>query len=195
MLQKAIELIHSSINQRFYSYLAARVERPEFFTQQQLREEGYVSQFGQDKWVIESLLPNKQKGTFVDIGANDGIIFSNTYFLETMGWGGIAIEPIHSVYNELTKNRHCVTVNGCISPRSGKRLFRVVSGYPEMLSGLVEEYDPRHLNRISNEIETHGGKYEDIEVDCYNFNELLENNGISQVDYLSIDVEGAELNI
>lgn len=40
-----------------------------------------------------------------------------------------------------------------------------------------------------------GGDYTDIEVECYNLNELLENHGIRQIDYLSIDVEGLEYKI
>lgn len=194
MLNKAKMQIQRSINRRLYNFFAAGVGRPEF-KPQQLSKEGYVSQFGQDKWVIEKLFSKKQNGTFVDIGANDGITFSNTYVLETMGWGGVAIEPIPSVYKKLVNNRRCVTVNGCIAPMAGKSQFRAVSGYSEMLSGLVQEYDPRHLKRIDDEIQSHGGGYEDIEVECYNLNDLLENNGINQVDYLSIDIEGAELNI
>jgi hypothetical protein len=64
-----------------------------------------------------------------------------------------------------------------------------------MLSGLVEEYNPRHLKRIERDLESHGGEYKDIEVNCYNFNELLESYDISQVDFLTIDVEGVEYKI
>ena len=35
-----------------------------------------------------------------------------------------------------------------------------------MLSGFVDLYDKRHNERISREINLHGGKYEDIEVQC-----------------------------
>lgn len=186
--------LQQTFNYCFYKHLAARVEKQEYQLQE-LRAEGYCSQAGQDKWIIEKLFPGREKGTFVDIGANDGITFSNTYLLEKMGWNGLAVEPIPSVYEELARNRQCITVGGCIAPKTGKGLFRHITGYPQMLSGLVNDYDPRHIERINRELDSHGGEYKDIEISCYNFNELLEDNGIFQVDYLSIDVEGAEYSI
>jgi FkbM family methyltransferase len=194
MFKRIKDLMQQRIDSYRYKRLKARVEKPRF-PPQQLKAEGYYSQFGQDKWVIENLFPGKKKGIFVDIGANDGITFSNTYLLETMGWHGLAVEPVRSVYDKLVKNRRCITVNGCVAPGSGKKLFRVITGYPQMLSGLVDEYDPRHLERIERELDSRGGEYTDVEVNCYNFNELLEANGICCVDYLSIDVEGAEYKI
>jgi len=183
-----------------YQQLASNAEKPEFTKDlktltQQLVAEGYHGQFGQDKWVLENLLSGKKNGTFVDIGANDGISFSNTFYLEQKGWKGLAIEPIPSVYEKLVKNRKCITVHGCIGPKSEKRQFRVITGYPEMLSGLIDEYNPKHIKRIDKELNSHGGDYEDIEVDCFNFNELLEKHNIDHVDYLSIDVEGIEYKI
>jgi FkbM family methyltransferase len=161
----------------------------------QLERGGYHSQYGQDKWLVEELLPGKKDGVFVDIGANDGITLSNTYILEKMGWNGLAIEPIPSVYKELIKNRQCTVINGCVASRSGKERFRVITGSPQMLSGLVNEYDFRHKKRIESELTANGGAYQEIEINCYNFNDLLESNGIFQVDFLSIDVEGVEYKI
>ena len=100
-----------------------------------------------------------------------------------------------SAYEKLVKNRQCVTVNGCVAPASKRRLYRAITGYLEQLSGLADEYDPRHMERINTEIGVHGGNYTDIEVECYNLNELLEDYGIHHVDYLSIDVEGLEYKI
>jgi FkbM family methyltransferase len=194
MLQRINDSIQQMYNFCFYKYLAATAEKQEYQLQE-LRAAGYCSQAGQDKWIINKLFPGKQKGTFVDIGANDGITFSNTFLLEKMGWNGLAVEPIPSVYEELVKNRRCITINGCVAQKSGRELFRVITGYPQMLSGLVDEYHPRHIERINSELSSHGGECKDIEVDCYNINELLEDNRIFQVDYLSIDVEGAEYKI
>lgn len=161
----------------------------------ELRSAGYCSQAGQDKWVVETLLPTKSNAVFVDIGAHDGVSFSNTCALERLGWTGLAVEPIPEVFEKLERNRRCSTLRGCIGDPPGKRRFRRVRGYAEMLSGLVEDYDPRHLARIARETETLGGEIEEIEVDCFNFHEALAARGIISVDYLSVDVEGAELAI
>lgn len=64
-----------------------------------------------------------------------------------------------------------------------------------MLSGLINEYDIRHLYRIEAEIQQYGGDKEIIEVECFNINDLLSEYNISYIDYCSLDVEGAELNI
>ena len=42
----------------------------------------YKSQFGQDRWLNETIFRNKQNGLFVDVGAHDGVTFSNSYFFE-----------------------------------------------------------------------------------------------------------------
>jgi hypothetical protein len=48
----------------------------------------YYSQRGQDKMVLE-ILNFKKDGFYVDIGANDGITFSNTKVMEDYRWGGV----------------------------------------------------------------------------------------------------------
>lgn len=164
--------------------------------QEELAAEGYSSQCGQDKWIVETLFPGKQSGVFVDIGANDGLKFSNTAYLEKkMGWTGLAVEPIPEVFDKLRANRSCATVNACVGAENGEALFRSISGYSEMLSGLIHEYDKNHLQRIDREIQEHQCQYRDIKMRCYTINSLLEEHGLWEVDYLNIDVEGAEVSI
>jgi hypothetical protein len=50
------------------------------------------SQVGQDAWVAQ-LLPNGR--TYVDIGAGEPQLISNTYKLERMGWNGILCDIQH----------------------------------------------------------------------------------------------------
>jgi len=40
----------------------------------------YYSQYGQDKFINNVVFNNKQRGNFIDIGAHDGITFSNSFF-------------------------------------------------------------------------------------------------------------------
>lgn len=165
------------------------------FSPEESANSPYVSQSGQDKWVVETLFPGKTDGVFVDIGAHDGVSFSNTYALERLGWTGLAVEPIPEVFERLAANRSCATLRGCIGAPPGKRRFRRVRGYAEMLSGLIDDYDPRHEARIARETAAQGGEIEEIEVDCFDFHAALATHAITRVDYLSVDVEGAELAI
>ena len=105
----------------------------------------FYSQSGQDRFIFNTFFKNKREGTFVEIGANDGIKFSNTYFFEKhLGWQGICIEPMSGPFEELQKNRNCICVKGCITDMPGTKDFLLITGYSEMLSGLLEKYDPRH---------------------------------------------------
>ncbi|HJZ24120.1 MAG TPA: FkbM family methyltransferase [Candidatus Babeliales bacterium] len=157
----------------------------------------YYGQFHQDEYLNKEVFRNMRDGFFIDIGAHDGVSISNTYFFEKyLGWQGVCIEPIPEVFARLVKNRTCICVNGCISNITGREAFLRVSGYPEMLSGLLHSFDPRHLNRIKNEIAHYGGKSEVIEVDSYRLDDLLKQYKIARrIDYLNIDTEGSELKI
>ena len=172
--------IFSSVNAIF-----AFAEEPKFY-----------SQYQQDQYVYNNLFKNKKNGVFVDIGAHDGITLSNTYFFEkTMGWTGICVEPIPEVYNRLIENRSCLCVQGCIFQNRESVPFLKISGWAEMLSGIIENYDPQHVQRIQWEIDLNGGQSEVINVKCYNLTELLIGHNIKHVDYLSVDTEGGELGI
>lgn len=133
---------------------------------------------------------------FVDLGAHNGVMFSNTLYLEQkLGWTGLAMEPIPEIFSQLKRNRHCTVLNACVGPRTGKARFQVISGYSETLSGLIDEYDRRHAERVERELRVYGGERYEIEVHCYRLNELLDKHGIKRIDYLSIDIEGAEFSV
>lgn len=161
------------------------------------QENGFYSQCSQDRFIFETFFKYKKAGTFIDIGAHNGIAFSNTKFFEEQGWKGICIEPIPEVFRELEKNRNCICIQGCITDYEGVGQFLRVGGEPEMLSGLINNYDLRHLNRIRDEASrrTFGEEPQIINVQCYLLNSILEKNGIFHIDYLSIDTEGNELEI
>tara|TARA_B100001093_G_C26825767_1_gene1013917 strand:- start:1482 stop:2150 length:669 start_codon:yes stop_codon:yes gene_type:complete len=156
---------------------------------------GFKSQYGQDRFVFEEIFKGQKAGFFLDIGAHDGITFSNTAYFESVGWDGVTVEPNPSVFSQLNRNRNCQKFNGCITSKSGNVNFRKISGYSEMLSGVVETYDNRHISRINNEILDKGGSYTDISVPCLSFRDLVSQYQIEKINFLSIDVEGGELEI
>jgi FkbM family methyltransferase len=158
-----------------------------------------MSQLGQDK-IVDEYLHGKRNGVFVDIGAYDGVTFSNTLMLEReRDWTGICIEPLPDVYAELRKNRSCACVQACIGNREDPEVefLAVQSGCvsTRMLSGVLSEYDPRHLARVDIELNAFGGTKSLIQVPMRNLHAVLQEHGIGNVDYLSIDTEGSELLI
>lgn len=163
--------------------------------QKVLRENGYLSQYGQDKFVAEHFKFIKN-GVFIDIGANDGKTLSNTYFLEKeLSWNGLAIEPSPKVFKRLEVNRNCILINACISDKTGNAEFLELSGHTEMLSGLTEKYHQKHLRRIDNEIEEFSGEKNYIQVPCYVLEDIVKKHGLDKIDYLNIDIEGGEFDV
>lgn len=134
-------------------------------------------------------------GYFVDIGAYDGVRYSNTLRLEQAGWKGLAIEPNPVMFEQLRRNRRCECLMACVGADNGAVAFQVVTGYADMLSGVVAYYDPRHEARIARELTEHGGTRRIIDVPSRRLQDLLEERGITRVDFLKIDTEGAELPI
>lgn len=107
-----------------------------------------------------------REGFFVDVGAYDGIESSNTYLLEQRGWKGVCIEANESVIEILKKNRKWV------------------------VSSAVAEFD--------GEIRFSGDKVNDNGnlVRCAKLSTILkEIDAPKIIDYLSIDVEGYEMNV
>lgn len=154
----------------------------------------YKGQFFQDKYVNNKFFKNKDNGVFLDIGANDGITFSNTYFFEKeLDWKGMCIEPLDSAYEQLVLNRSSINIKGCAWTCDTTMKFRQVNGGGEMLSGLVDAYQMEHQKRI--ELESMNDGYVDIDVNCYDINALLDKHKMYDIDLLSIDTEGSEFNI
>ena len=156
----------------------------------------YYSQSGQDKFLNEIIFNGKRNGTFLDIGANDGITFSNSYYFEKeLGWKGICFEPLQSAFKKLIKSRSSININACASNEDKTDHFLSISGYGEMLSGLKSKYDDRHLQRIADTIKEYGGEMSEVEIQCKDINKLLLQYSFLEIDFVSIDTEGNELEI
>jgi FkbM family methyltransferase len=157
----------------------------------------YYSQDGQDKYLEENIFKGFKNGVFVDVGAHDGLTFNNTiYFEKNNNWPGINIEPINSVYNKLIINRPaCININCAIDINDDYVEFLCNSGHTEMLSGIVSQFDKRHLYRIYDENIRHNGTYKIIKIETKKLDSILKKNNINHIHYLSIDVEGAEFNV
>jgi hypothetical protein len=77
------------------------------------------SQLGQDLCVLEQT--NYKKGGFVEFGATDGVLLSNSYLLEKeFGWQGLCAEHNPKYFKQLQKNRNCTVNEACIAGETGK---------------------------------------------------------------------------
>lgn len=157
----------------------------------------YYSQYKQDKFVYETFFKNKKDGFFVEIGADDGICFSNSNFFEKeLNWKGICIEPRKEAYNKLIKNRNCICENVALCNNEEIVDFMDIKGYGIGLSGIVKEYDKRHIERINKEIKHKDNKGKEIyKIKTKKLCDILDKHSVTKIDFLSIDTEGCELKI
>lgn len=127
-------------------------------------------------------------GTFVELGALDGISHSNTLLFEERGWRGLCIEAQPWQYRQLTKNRpRCVNENVAVSEEPGSVSFTITS--EARFDGLSTHIDLDKLRR-------HGVTVKKVvQVEAVPMRELLAQNLRKHVDLLSLDVEGAEYNV
>lgn len=150
---------------------------------------------GQDL-LVHQLLDRKINGTFIDIGANDGVTISNTASLErNFGWTGIAVEPIPSIFEKLKSNRKCHMVNGCVTPHAGKAKFLEMVGGVNMYSTLAVHNVGLTARRLKKSAKRNNATINEIDVECFTFHSLVEKYGIREVDFLTVDTEGGELEI
>jgi FkbM family methyltransferase len=139
----------------------------------------HYSQGGQDLFV-DMLLKAKTGGTFIEIGANDGNLYSNTLFFERKrNWTGVCVEPNPIQFNKLVTNRNAFCIQACAGSSNGVISFPVISDEEVSLLG--------RANGISSE-----GM---IDVQQIDLPQLYKMADVSRVDFMSIDTEGSEHEI
>lgn len=149
-----------------------------------------ASQLGQDLWVLEQM-DYKRNGFFVDFGATDGVLLSNTWLLEKeFDWQGICAEPNPEFQKQLSNNRSCIISNQCIGGRTGEKVQFILAKE----FGGIRDFAKvgKHKDKlIAYEQENHIVEFETISLHDL----LLKHNAPEEIDYLSIDTEGSEYHI
>ena len=152
--------------------------------------EKFYSQAGQDKIIKNHFFQNNKNGFFIEIGAYDGIIGSNCcHFEKFLNWEGIAIEASKIQYDKLKNNRKCKTVNKAISNKiKDVEFVEVIEGLTQM-SGINNENNTA-IEIINN---NKNSKTKISKITTTTFEEEIKSN--LEIDYLSIDIEGEELDL
>ena len=162
-----------------------------------LRGRGKERSFGLNGLDLK-LLPwlDFRGGFFIEAGANDGITFSNTLFLERFrDWRGLLIEPIPELAARCRENRSKCIVEQCalVADSSGPREAPMrYCGMMSLVKGAMrsEEADLEHI-RKGCEVQKIGS-YE-VTVPARTLSSVLDAHGIGAIDFLSLDVEGYEV--
>ena len=137
-------------------------------------------------------------GTFLDVGCNDCLTFSNTRALALRGWKGVFIDPspkamerCKTLYNG-HKGYYFYEV--AISDHNGKGILQESGPLCSAADvGLVSTFHQEEMTRFNKTV-----KYEPAEVKTFKwktFSNRLKSTKINSFDFVSIDIEGDEMNV
>jgi FkbM family methyltransferase len=143
----------------------------------------FYSQQGEDVYIYYNFI-NKvaYDGIFVELGAMNGIVYSNTKFFEDrLKFTGSLIEPTKQ-YDELYKLRpKCKCYNYAVNYTKEKVKFLGDSATAGLVSTMSDKFKANW----------HKNSYE-YYVDGKPMHEIMKQSSIDYIDLLTIDVEGGE---
>ncbi|XP_042211076.1 uncharacterized protein LOC121858624 isoform X2 [Homarus americanus] len=137
------------------------------------------SQYRQSIFLITKILPGMKGGFFVEVGAMDGELYSNTLYLEReLGWTGLLIEANPSAFQQLlSKHRKAWAINAAAA----------VNTYTSIVSYLSTG-DKEEAGEISEDL--HIG----IKIKAIPLYSILKSMD-RVIDFLSLDIQGQELKV
>ena len=139
------------------------------------------SQFDEEL-IIRDFFQDRRGGIFVDVGSGPAIRGSTTFYLEKhLDWSGIGIDALPQYEKSYARQRPRTRFrNYIVTDHSGgiEKFYRV--GAAPGLSSTIPDrvFQGKKLNA------------ETIEIPTTTLDDLLENEGVEKIDFLSIDIEG-----
>lgn len=145
-----------------------------------------------EKAAIRAYFGNKTGGVFVEVGANEpDAPESQSWHLETqLGWTGLLIEPIPWLADKARRCRpkSVICQNACTAPeKAGPLQLLIPRRRGEQVTG--------HASIEANIDEHHYSDFDRIDIEAVTLDALCKAHAIEHIDLLSIDVEGAELEV
>ena len=143
---------------------------------------------------------NFRNGIFIEAGANDGVLQSNTCLLERdYGWTGLLVEPNPFKYKECISNRpnsiveNYALVNDDYKESFIEGDFSHTDSCNSLMSMVMDKgdfFDDEMLFYKNLKKKEHGV----ISVPVTTLTFLLEKHSIDHIDFCSLDVEGYEIS-
>ena len=155
-----------------------------FFSDEKRR---LYSQCNQDYIVYNNFFKNKKDGIFCDVGGNHPLNINNTRYFEELGWSGYVFEPLPYMKPLWEKHRKTKFFPFSVSDKNDTLTFSILkdaTGWEDMLSFVKETRN-----------EDYGYETEETTIKVRPLGEVFKEENITYIDYMSIDVEGHELNV
>jgi FkbM family methyltransferase len=134
---------------------------------------------------------------YLEAGAFDGVSQSNTLILnQELGWDGLLIEPIPRYYDQCVKNRPRDRVERALLVSNVGQQNKVIEDRG-MMSRILDDAHLSVASWLKASVRTLTvGRWQRgrsvFSVECKTINELCRANGLDQMHFMSIDVEGFE---
>jgi FkbM family methyltransferase len=133
-----------------------------------------------EETLIRAFFADRRGGFFVDVGAGHPIRHSTTCYLEKhLGWSGIAVDAIAEYAQDYARER----------PRT--RFFAYFAGDKSDRRQRFFVSEDRNFSSGSG-TDPRGGAYAQRQVPTIALDDLLRREHVARVDFLSMDIEGAE---
>lgn len=151
-----------------------------------------ASQYGEDAFILEHF--NGRVGRFLDIGAGDGLTFSNTEPLLRAGWSGVMVEPALSQLRWLIENHgdnpNVEIIPGYLEPwmSDGNSGWRVIHDGRDF-STLISSQSDLIVQHSSGE-----HKFRKRRAASVSWNDFSD-WGMPTFEFLNIDVEGMNVDV
>ncbi len=143
--------------------------------------------------LLSMLFNGKNKGFFVDVGANHPFKISNTFYFYQLGWRGINIDPNPGCMELFQKVRPGdINVQAAISDLKREAVYNIFD------AGELNHIDGTKTKEEMEDLFARGYKLiEQRKVNTETLTDVLDKyagNGV-EIDFVSIDVEGSEINV
>ena len=160
----------------------------------------YYSQCQEDIFLNENIFKNKKNGVYIELGALDGILFSNTKFFEdSLNWNGILIEPHPETFKLLQINRpNNFLFNNLVSCHKEPLEFRYfIDGAASAVSGVENSLSQHHFDTYfeGNNHWNNSFPQNKIFIKPISLTEIVRSTNLTHIDLLSLDVEGHEYEV
>jgi FkbM family methyltransferase len=156
----------------------------------------YYSQCQEDLFLNENFFKNKRDGVYIELGALDGVLYSNTkFFQDTLNWTGILIEPHPNKFELLKNNRpNNFLFNNLVSCHEEPLPFRYFVDGHAAVSGVESTLPQQHFDVY---FDKYNGvlPQNKIMIKPMTLSEIVKNSNLKHIDLLSLDVEGHEYEV